>query len=161
MKKNLNIAYLNGAEGMIRRGGASSGGSGSGSGSEIKWEYYSIDWDKVDDKGFAEEVVLCAHSVNYSAIYTDLTEKWVAPPTHLMSSASSVHPILSPKYLEIAVKKISGNNIPIQMAFDIEGETDNLTVDNGSWIENIKMYCGVDDIPFLIPITKEQFYLLE
>lgn len=29
MKKNLNIAYLNGAEGMIRRGAASSGGSGS------------------------------------------------------------------------------------------------------------------------------------
>lgn len=28
MKKNLNIAYLNGAEGMIRRGGASSGGNG-------------------------------------------------------------------------------------------------------------------------------------
>lgn len=36
MEKNLNIAYLNGAEGMIRRGGASSGGSGSsGSGSAI------------------------------------------------------------------------------------------------------------------------------
>lgn len=40
MKKNLNIAYLNGAEGMIKRGGASSGGSvdsgesGSGSGDE-------------------------------------------------------------------------------------------------------------------------------
>ena len=31
MNKNLNIAYLNGAEGMIRRGGASSGG---GNGSE-------------------------------------------------------------------------------------------------------------------------------
>ena len=29
MKKNLNIAYLNGAEGMIRRG--ASGGSGNGS----------------------------------------------------------------------------------------------------------------------------------
>lgn len=35
MKKNLNIAYLNGAEGMIRRGGASSGGSGSGKDSAI------------------------------------------------------------------------------------------------------------------------------
>ena len=33
MKKNLNIAYLNGAEGMIRRGGASSGESGGGSNS--------------------------------------------------------------------------------------------------------------------------------
>ena len=31
MKKNLNIAYLNGAEGMIRRGGTSSGDSGGGS----------------------------------------------------------------------------------------------------------------------------------
>ena len=49
MKKNLNIAYLNGAEGMIRRGGASSGGSGesggSGSGSgegNIAGEYYAL-----------------------------------------------------------------------------------------------------------------------
>ena len=32
MKKNLNIVYLNGAEGMIRRGGASSGGSGESGG---------------------------------------------------------------------------------------------------------------------------------
>lgn len=35
MKKNLNIAYLNGAEGMIRRGGASSGDSGGGSDSSL------------------------------------------------------------------------------------------------------------------------------
>lgn len=161
MNKNLNIAYLNGAEGMIRRGGASSGGSGSGSGSEIKWEYYSIDWDKVDDKGFAEEVVLCAHSVNYSAIYTNATEKCIASPTMLMNSAGSIHPILSPDGLKIALKKISGNNIPIQITFELEGETNSLTADNGSWIENIKMYCGVDDIPFLIPITKEEFYSLE
>lgn len=40
MKKNLNIAYLNGAEGMIRRGGASSGSSGgSGSGEAIQYTY--------------------------------------------------------------------------------------------------------------------------
>ena len=131
------------------------------SGSEIKWEYYSIDWDKADNKEFVETIVLRAHPVNYSAIYTNLTEKWVSPPTHLMNTASSVHPILSPKSLEIAVKKISGNNIPIQMAFDIEEGTDSLTVDNDSWIENIKMYCGVDDIPFLIPISEEEFYSLE
>ena len=37
MKKNLNIAYLNGAEGMIRKGGASSGGSGGGSSSGSRW----------------------------------------------------------------------------------------------------------------------------
>ncbi len=44
MKKNLNIAYLNGAEGMIRRGGASSGGeSGGGSSSGGKWEYLNIE----------------------------------------------------------------------------------------------------------------------
>lgn len=42
MKKNLNIAYLNGAEGMIRRGAASSGGSGSSgsSGTEDNVIYY-------------------------------------------------------------------------------------------------------------------------
>ena len=37
MKTNLNIAYLNGAEGMIRRGAASSGGSGSGETSNIEY----------------------------------------------------------------------------------------------------------------------------
>jgi hypothetical protein len=45
MKKNLNIAYLNGAEGMIRRGGASSGGgsdSGSGSGNVSKIEFVDL-----------------------------------------------------------------------------------------------------------------------
>ena len=36
MKTNLNIAYLNGAEGMIRRG-VLSGGSGSGEGSNIEY----------------------------------------------------------------------------------------------------------------------------
>ena len=43
MKKNLNIAYLNGVEGMIRRGGASNGGSGSGSGDVADgWEYFDL-----------------------------------------------------------------------------------------------------------------------
>lgn len=54
MKKNLNIAYLNGAEGMIRRG--ASGGSGeSGGGSSINDEalYYKFEeplimWDASD-----------------------------------------------------------------------------------------------------------------
>ena len=51
MKTNLNIAYLNGAEGMIKKGAASSGGS-SGSGDSIKIEYYKIDWDKLYELGF-------------------------------------------------------------------------------------------------------------
>lgn len=42
MKKNLNIAYLNGAEGMIRRGGASSGGSGESGGESSSIEYLDI-----------------------------------------------------------------------------------------------------------------------
>lgn len=42
MKKNLNIAYLNGAEGMIRRGGASSGGSGDSGGEASTIEYLDV-----------------------------------------------------------------------------------------------------------------------
>ena len=43
MKKNLNIAYLNGAEGMIRRGAASSGGNGeSGGGDASTIEYLDV-----------------------------------------------------------------------------------------------------------------------
>lgn len=42
MKKNLNIAYLNGAEGMIRRGSASSGGSGSSEDVADGWEYFDL-----------------------------------------------------------------------------------------------------------------------
>ena len=49
MKKNLNIAYLNGAEGMIRRGGASSGGSGESGGLKYPPKYYSIDWSVADE----------------------------------------------------------------------------------------------------------------
>ena len=52
MKKNLNIAYLNGAEGMIRRGGASSGGSGSGGESSNTYptKYYKVLDSSVIDK---------------------------------------------------------------------------------------------------------------
>ena len=44
MKKNLNIAYLNGAEGMIRRGasGGASGGSGESSGEASTIEYLDV-----------------------------------------------------------------------------------------------------------------------
>lgn len=51
MKKNLNIAYLNGAEGMIRRGGASSGSSGSGEDNKSNIEYLDIrGWSKPNNK---------------------------------------------------------------------------------------------------------------
>lgn len=39
MNKNLNIAYLNGAEGMIRRGGASSGGEAQ---PRSSWRYFDL-----------------------------------------------------------------------------------------------------------------------
>lgn len=42
MKKNLNIAYLNGAEGLVRKA-ASSGGSGGGSSDgESNWRYFDV-----------------------------------------------------------------------------------------------------------------------
>lgn len=59
MKKNLNIVYLNGAEGMIRRGGASSGdngGDGSGSNNEVKWEYYKIDRPAFESSNVGMEI---------------------------------------------------------------------------------------------------------
>lgn len=163
MKKNLNIAYLNGAEGMIRRGGASSGelGGGSNSGDTIKWEYYKVDLEKANNKDLAEEIILTAYSINYYVISANATEKWIHFPTTLMNVANSTHPILSPDGLEIEIKKISGSNLPIQLASELEGETDSLTVDNNSWIENIKTAYDLKDIPFLIPITKEQFYSFE
>lgn len=42
MKKNLNIAYLNGTEGLHKRGSASSGGSGSESGKIYTTKYYKF-----------------------------------------------------------------------------------------------------------------------
>lgn len=46
MKKNLNIAYLNGAEGLHKRGGASSGGS---SGGDDNISYYKVKQDWTTD----------------------------------------------------------------------------------------------------------------
>lgn len=75
MKKNLNIAYLNGAEGMIRRGGASGGGGnsgGSGSGEASSIEYLDV---RDIDSGILSTLFNCsmydkirAEKINYTFI---------------------------------------------------------------------------------------------
>lgn len=66
MKKNLNIAYLNGAEGMIRRGAASSSGSGD---DEANAEYYRIDWDKARELEYVNDTTIENSFLQYISIF--------------------------------------------------------------------------------------------
>ena len=75
MKTNLNIAYLNGAEGMIRRG-ASSSGSGSGEASTIEY---------LDVSNQSSVMNLFVKSIAYICkAYID--EKYFIAPLSLFSS---------------------------------------------------------------------------
>ena len=68
MKKNLNIAYLNGAEGMIRRGASGgSGGSGGGSSSGSRWTGHA-DIEGLKAIGWTDEDIAYyqAHGVNWN-----------------------------------------------------------------------------------------------
>lgn len=81
MKKNLNIAYLNGAEGMIRRGGASSGGSGSGNGDVADgWEYFDI--SSIED----ERKIVFLESAQIYPVMMHAILKVDADNNHIISS---------------------------------------------------------------------------
>ena len=78
MKKNINIAYLNGAEGMIRRGGASSGnGSDSGGSGESEDDVFDIQY--IDLRGISNKrarMIISCYS-NFQVYYNRLQSKVV------------------------------------------------------------------------------------
>ena len=141
MKKNLNIAYLNGAEGMIIRGGASSGGNSgeSESGNEVKWEYYKV-------VNFSE--------IPYETLYPASTYANFGDRIDNTSLA------YSDNVQRELIKSVAGTNIPLIYIDTME----TFIVDKGSWKLNVIEFYGIDENKFnehFIPITKEQFYSLE
>ena len=59
MKKNLNIAYLNGAEGLVRKA-ASSGGSGGGDNDVLYYKLTDAFKQKLEEDGSMNDMFFCA-----------------------------------------------------------------------------------------------------
>lgn len=148
MEKNLNIAYLNGAEGMIRRGGASSGGSGgNGSGEASSIEYLDVSGINFDEAAFTFIKLTCS-SV---AVRVLLNDKYCVGPFMFFNMDGDLNPsnikavAINPDAEVNMPERPSGGNI-------IKTTTKEwLSIITGSWSD-------IDAIP---RITKEQFYSLE
>ena len=147
MKKNLNIAYLNGAEGMIRRGasggsGESGGGSnsgGNGEGNQIV--YYNVD---TDNKlvYFSNRIKTRDNASN--DIWITSTAQWV----HGWAGNSSTSSPTNDSIIAIEVQ------YPIK---DYLTGEDPIIFNN---LEEAVDYFELNILDFT-PITKEQFYSLE
>ena len=139
MKKNLNIAYLNGAEGMIRRGGASSGGSGESGGEASTIEY--LDVSGMD--------VLTSALVKCVSIYAkgEVEGQYIIMPTSFWYYNKSDLGFDMPQYISF---------VAIDSNASVTGG-DNFTK---TTIKEYMVYQGVD-IDAIPRLTKEQFYSLE
>lgn len=150
MKKNLNISYLNGAEGLHKRGGASSGGSGSGEGNDTN-SYYKVNFN---DDSYNPHSNIFSYPLGVSLVKSviDYDKKLsIVYPDYAIASANVV--------------AICGTAMPIRL----EGKI----IDNGDWKTNfaeleytlssgeVSMEYVLNDLKFLEPITKEEFYNLE
>ena len=133
MKKNLNIAYLNGAEGMIRRGGVSSGGS-SGGGNQI--EYYNVNT--------LNALIYFSSKIKTKDEYNDIwitsTGKWVYEMLETGNAGNLVRAIAVQYPIE---DYITGDTPMILNSF-----------------EEAVNYFGLNISDFT-SITKEEFYSLE
>lgn len=118
------------------------GCSGSGSGNELKWEYYRIDYEKVPP-GNDLAVIITAYSELVNVADSDNVRIIQAPDMY---------------YDKVKYSKIAGTNKPIYYNEEELGES---VINNNSFIENIKEWLAIDDIPYLIPITKEEFFTFD
>lgn len=149
MKKNLNIAYLNGAEG-IRRCSASSGGSSGGEGNQI--EYYDVNMEFIMDEQGPHLINgdFLAHAdraiVNYDGIPT------------LVGGGEGMRMWLQKEIANEDVLRVSFSKEPIYI------------FNEGSWKANYRIYLKEEgmyehDIEVYLnrftSITKEEFYNLE
>ena len=146
MKKNLNIAYLNGAEGIRRcsaSSGGSSGGEGSGSGNSnvVNIEYYKInrDSDSFDETAFSDIITACCAYKKNNEVFTG------SPRNNDFEGIDYCAGIAMPDRLY----KYSTDNYQLVGGYD-------------SWLENLyaiaNFYDETADYSFLEPITKEEFY---
>lgn len=136
MKTNLNIAYLNGAEGMIRRGAASSGGSGSGE-SESSWRYFDMSKLKPGDMALTMYFV--------AIIKTTVSDTYGKP---LFISAGSMMGLTDTEPTNLVA-------VPTNIPMTYEGG------EVATFEEGCIKYNVTDEDLAVGEITKEQFYSLE
>ena len=134
MKKNLNIAYLNGAEGMIRRG--ASGGNGESGGESSNIEYLDVsglEYSPGNEKAF---LLMAAFLIKVKINNNVLINTY---GLGIMTNADTVR----------------SNTISIAVDFStiVSNGTQKSTLG-----EVISLMADIDAIP---RITKEQFYSLE
>ena len=144
----LNVAYLNGAEGLHKGGGASSGGSGSGSGSGnsnvVNIEYYKInrDSDSFDETAFSDIITACCAYRKNNEVFTG------SPRNNDFEGIDYCAGIAMPDRLY----KYSTDNYQLVGGYD-------------SWLENlyaiVSFYDETADYSFLEPINREEFYSFE
>ena len=147
MKKNLNIAYLNGAEGMIRRSCASSGGSSSGNGNvdeENDLIYYDI---SSADETTKQSLACLGDVVKIDGTVFGLTIKTIGNPLLIsLIIGAGIEPLKNTKAIAVNFGNI--------VKGDFGSGTQEFTMNDiitGS-------FGNLDTYP---QITKEQFYLLE
>ena len=147
MKNNLNIAYLNGAEGMIRRGasggsGESGGGSNSGnSGESNQIVHYNVNTDNA--LVYYSNRIKIKDNTN-NTIWITSTAQWIHGWGGNDSTSSSTNDSI----------------IAIEVQYPIE---DYFTDDDPIILNSLEE--AVDyfelNISDFTPITKEEFYSLE
>lgn len=155
MKKNLNIAYLNGAEGMIRRGGASSGGSGDSGDIEANAEYYRIDWDKARDKGWITDSTIngevmtgvissfedCRIEIQGMIQYLKLKVLFVSAETQ-NSLIELITAITKFSFEPHSIKIYQNGSLLMEQKYNTFSDA----------------YPGLSEQGIIFPITKEEFY---
>lgn len=155
MKKNLNIAYLNGAEGMIRRSGASSGGSGGSgeSGGEASTvEYWSMNWDIYNSlesnlkETILTSVILASSELAKIAMYenVEIRNSGTILYMHMYTDGGIPYSIMAISYNKMVDITADGDR---QKSFE------ELLLEIEAQVE------GITDC--FSRITKEQFYSLE
>lgn len=147
MKKNLNIAYLNGAEGMIRRGGASSGGSGESGGEASSIEYLDVSGEMDSDTIF--------NTLLMASFYT----KVISTNFRQVSPSLSFY-IMSP---EIGVNNITNVYFAINFNDKYMVDAPNLNIKEDLTMLEYVLKSGItqEQLDAIPRITKEQFYSLE
>lgn len=139
MKKNLNIAYLNGAEGMIRRG--VSGGSGESGG-----EASSIEYLDITNVANNKELLL-QNSLQANVNSTEF--KMIGPSLAIYGILNDLNGNYASLYIEIDF------NSKIYIIRGVEKVEHTV----GEYLVMAGIYQStLDSIP---RITKEQFYSLE
>lgn len=152
MKKNLNIAYLNGAEGMIRRGGASSGGNGESGGDASTIEYWSMNWDIYNSlESNLKEIILTSTILGTSELAkiainenVEIKNSGTILYMHMYTNGGIPYSIMAISYNKMVDITADGDRqksfeeLLLEMEAQVEGITDCFS-----------------------RITKEQFYSLE